>query len=549
MSSRFMKGALILSLSTVLARLLGLIYIVPFEALVGPGGLALYAYAYGPYSFFLMLSTLGIPVGIAKFIAKYNADGEYDTSRRIYQFGLLFMIILGIVSFLIMYFGAPIFANMVISRSENTYNTFEDVVSVIRVVSFAIIVIPPMSIMRGFFQGNQDMSPTAVSQVIEQLVRVILIVIGAYIVVRFIPHGNVQMAVRLSVFAAFIAGIAALIVLNRYWVKNRKKFNDLLSLSTIHEPRSMKKLFLELLSYALPFAILSIAATLFQLIDLVTFNRGMVQAGVDMKLSEQIMGIYSTSLSKIVMIPVSFAIAFGQPLVTELTEKMRIKDMKSVHQTLSTALVLTSFITVPAVIGMSLLSSPIYVLLFNRSLEINQIGGQIFGFGAFIGLFLAFNSITAAVIQGIGRHYQALIYLAIAAVIKLVGNIILIPIFQVNGAILSTLLAFGFCIILNYFEIRKTTGIQTRFIIKRHLSILSFTGVMSITVGFTIYILNLFLDYSTSRGIALIYVTIAGIVGVVVYFGLAFYFDLTKQLFGDRLSIKRIFKRIGRRKT
>jgi len=545
-----MKGAMILSLSMFLVRVLGLLYVIPFQALVGATGLALYGYAYIPYSLLVSLSGLGIPGGIAKFIAKYNADSEYDTARKMFRFGMGFMVLLGLISFVVMYSTAPFFARIVIS-GEDMYNTVEGVTTAIRMVSFAVIVVPPMSILRGFFQGNQDMGPTAVSQLVEQVVRILLIVVGSFVVIQLLPGGTTQMAVNVSVFAAFVASIGALIVLYRHWVRRKKAFDALLPLTKAHPERNILALFKELLSYALPFAVLSLIVTWFQLVDLVTFNSAMLRAGVEPYLTEEIFGLYGTALLKIVMIPVSFAIAFGQPLMPILTEKIQTKDFRSFHQTMTTAITLTMFVTIPAVIGISMLSNPIFVMLFNQesSSELNQIGGMMFGFGAFLGVFMALNIILNAIMQGIGRQYKALIFLGIGIVVKVIGNLILIPIWQVNGAILSTIFAYSICIFLQYVEIRKTTGIETRNIFKRQIAIVIFAVLMAGSVWLTSWILGNFFDYTTSRSDAVFYVFIAGIVGFVVYVGLAIYFDVTKQLFGSKFSFDRIKGRIvGKRK-
>jgi len=547
MSNRFIKGAMILSLSMFLTRILGLLYVIPFQWLVGPQGLALYAYAYVPYSLLVTLSTLGIPLGIAKFISKYNTDGEYDTSRKIFRYGMLFMIILGFIGFLIMWFGAPWLARRALS-GEDLYNTLDDVELAIKMVSFAVLVVPPMSIMRGFFQGNQDMAPTAMSQFIEQLVRVTLVIVAAFVVVRLFPNGTTQLAVQISVFAAFIAGVSSLAVLYRYWLNKKQDFDALLEDSTQHQERSVPKLFKELLVYALPFAFLSLISMWFQMIDTMTFNAGMIEAGVEQRMAESLFGVYTIGLLKMVTIPVSFAIAFGQPLVPEVTERMRLHDAKGVRQTLTSALLLTSFVTIPAVIGMSLLSNPLYIMLFNNA-ELNEVGGAMFATGVFIGIFMALNSIMLTILQGIGSRAKSLIFLLIASGIKYLGNIFLIPLFEVQGAIMATIIAYIFCMVMNYFEIRKRTGIETRIILKRHLSIFLFTGLMVVSVWLTTRILNLFLDYTASRLQAGIYVVIAGIVGILVYIGLAIYFDLAKSLFGDKLSYDRFRARFRRGKT
>ena len=543
-----MKGAMVLSLSMFLTRLLGLLYLAPFQQMVGLGGLALYGYAYVPYTLLVTLSTLGIPIGMAKFIAKYNADSEYDTSRKIFRVGMLIMILVGILGFLIMYFGAPLMANWVLA-GRDLHNSIEDVTTAIRMVSFAVIVVPPMSIFRGFFQGNQDMNPTAISQLVEQLVRILLILIASFIVINIL-RGSTQTAVNVSVFAAFIAGVSSLIVLYYYWKKEKPTFDALLTMTKPHPKRRTKALFKELLSYALPFAIISLSPTWFQMIDTLTFNAGMLRAGVDEQMAEYLFGIFGTALLKIIMIPVSFSIAFSQPLVPEITEKMRIRDFRSVQKTLSTAILLTSFVTIPAVIGMSMLSNPIFVLLFNtHDVQMNAIGGAVFSVGAYIALVLGLNGIFSATIQGVNRQFKALLFLLGAGIIKLVGNLILIPQFQAYGAILATILAYVFCMVMNYLEIRKTTGIKTRLILKRHFSIFLLTGIMALVVWGTMSLLNLFFDYTESTLQAAIYVAIAGIVGAIVYAGLAIYFDLAKSLFGDKLSYNRIRARLRRGKT
>ena len=536
MSNRFMKGAMVLSLSMFVTRLLGLLYVIPFQRLVGPGGLALYAYAYVPYSLLVTLSTLGIPLGIAKFISKYNADGEYDTSRKIFRVGMLIMILVGIIGFLMMWGGAPLIADWAMAGREDLYNTRADAVRAIRMVSFAVIIVPPMSIFRGFFQGNQDMTPTAVSQLIEQLVRIVLIIAFSFVVVR-VFNGTAQTAVKVSVFVAFVAGVSSMFVLYAYWRKKKHGFDALLTLTRPHPRRSTKMLFKELLSYALPFAILSLSATWFQMIDTMTFNAGMLRAGVDPELAESLFGIFITALLKVVMIPVSFSIAFGQPLIPEITEKIRLRDEEGVHRTLTSAIMLTSFITIPAVVGMSLLSNPIFVLLFDSGqVEMNAQGGAMFGTGAFIALLMGLNSIISAIIQGVDRQFKSLVFLLIATFIKLIGNLLFIPMFEFHGAVFSTMLAYAFCLLMNYLEIRKATGIETRMILKRHISIFIFTGLMAATVWLITKVLDLFLDYTSSSAVAALYVVIAGLAGALVYVGLALYFDLAKMLFGDRLS-------------
>ena len=533
-NKRFLKGALFLSISMFATKLLGALYVIPFQRLVGEKGMALYNYAYIPYALFISLSTLGIPVGISKFIAKYNAEGAYDTSRKIFKLSLVFMGILGVIGFLALYLLAPWFARLVLGENGGTINTVEDITMAIRMISFALLIIPPMAIFRGFFQGNQDMIPTSVSQFIEQVVRIIFILIGSYYIVR-IRNGSQTNAVAFSVFAAFFAGVAALAVLTYYWFKNKRKYDSLLNEVVPHQKHDVLRLFPELISYAIPFAILGLATNLFQLVDLMTFNYFMMASGVSESLSQGTLGVYSASLFKILMIPVSFAIAFGQPLIPELTQHVINGNRRGVQRILITAIQLTCFITVPAVIGISLLSNPIfYIFVSSDSPQINAIGGQIFGLGAFIGFFMAMYSITTAILQGINEQRKAIKYLGIGILIKLIGNVTLIYLFQVNGAIISTMLAYAFCISMNLMLIKKKTGFKLKMLFRRITPILVFGGIMAIVVFSITRLLNHFLVYEGSAIISTLYVGIAGVVGALVYFGLGWYFDLFES-FGVRL--------------
>ena len=547
MGNRFLKGAMILSLSMFATRLLGVLYVIPFQQMVGETGMALYSQAYTIYGTFISLSTLGIPVGIAKFISRCNSKGDYATSRRMFRFGLVFMAILGVVGFLTLFLIAPFYAEIVLGRTslEDQYHTAAQITTAIRAVSFALIVIPPMAIFRGYFQGHQDMVPTSVSQFIEQLARVTFIIIGTFLIIRVFGMST-EAAVSFSVFAALLSGITAFIVLWYYWLKNKRKYDRLLKSSIqTDEAGNIAHLFAELVSYAIPFAILGMATNAFQIIDNTTFVHTLSLYGFTAREAWQANGIFTGSMFKLLMIPVSFAIAFGQPLVPELTHHLTAGNMRDVRKVLVQAIQLTFFITFPAVIGLSLLSHPVYVLVFGRGIEeINYLGGEIFRTGAFIGLFMALYSILTAVLQGIGAQFYGIGLLAAALVVKYVGNIFLIPRIGVNGATYATIIAYSFCIIGSLLVIKKRTAFKFGFMIRQLMPTIIFSAIMAAVVLIGRFSLELIIPFQEdSRIHALLYLGVLGTLGILVYFGLALYFDVVKALFGFQPSLKRLLKR------
>lgn len=150
--SKIIRGTMLLTGASFLSKFLGMIYVIPFNVLVGAVGGALYGYAYTPYSIFLSISTVGIPSAVSKFISKYNSLGDYETGMRMFRLASLLMLGTGLFAFLMLYFSADWIAGFQI-KGEDTPITADDVAFVTRMVSIALIIIPSMSILRGFFKG------------------------------------------------------------------------------------------------------------------------------------------------------------------------------------------------------------------------------------------------------------------------------------------------------------------------------------------------------------------------------------------------------------
>lgn len=481
MNQSFFKGALILSISMFATKLLGIVYLVPFKALVGEEGMSLYGYAYTFYGLFISLSTLGIPVGLAKFISKYQAKGEYDVARKVFRLSLIGMSFFGVAGYLTMYFIAPSYVDHILMNELELIGQANDIVSVIRIVGVALLVIPVMALFRGFFQGNRTMTPTSVSQFIEQLIRVIVILVGSYAVVR-IFNGTYQQAVSLSVFAAFISGLVSFLYLIYYWVKHKKDYDLLLKETKPHPDYSSKRLILELIQCSIPFALLGLATNLFQNIDTWKFHHLLTEAHVPFELQKTYYGMYIMELAKIVMIPVSFAMAFSQPLVPELTQAFQKKDFEGMRQTIYLAFRLTLFITIPAVIGMSLLSKPLFISFYQSSSEINEMGGSLFRVGCWLGLCFSLYSIISAILQGLNLQNKGILYLGLALVMKYFANQWLVPFFGVNGFVYSTFVAYALWVGLSLVTIKKVSSVSFRQLIKEAIPIVVIGGVMALVV-------------------------------------------------------------------
>lgn len=528
MSSKLLRGTFILTLGTFISKFLGLFYVIPFFAIVGKEGTLLYQYSYVPYTIFISIATAGVPLAVSKFISKYNALEEYAVGRKLFKSGLLIMLISGIVSFLLLYFLAPLIAETI--RNDKGLRSPDEIVTVIRAVSFALIIIPFMSLIRGFFQGHQSMGPSAVSQVVEQFVRIVFLLAGAFIVLNVLK-GSMVTAVSVATFAAFIGGIGSLAVLFWYWYKRKPYLNDLLKQDKGTMDISLREMYKEILIYSIPFILVGIANPVFQFIDLLTFNRAMVSIGIPEKVSEDALSILNYQTHKLVIIPVSLATAFSLTLVPSVTKAFIEGGQLSLNKQLNQTFQVLMFLTLPAAVGLTILAEPIYTLFYVP----DMLGSEVLRFYAPVAILFSLYSVTAAILQGINEQRYTILSLLVGILIKLSLNIPLIKLMETQGAILATALGYGAAILINLYAIKTHSGYQFRFVFRRGLLIILFTLLMAIVAGLMYKIATLLLSPEEDFQ-AIIIVAICAAAGAGVYFYLSLKTKLIYFLFGSRVD-------------
>jgi O-antigen/teichoic acid export membrane protein len=537
-NSKLLQGTLILTLGTYIARVLGMIYVFPFESLVGNKGGALFQYGYGQYTIYLSIATAGVPLAVSKFVSKYNALGDYHTSMRMFKSGMKFTMIMGVTVFAALFFLSPVIAELMLG-GNSLDNSLDDVVMVIRMVSVAIIVVPTMSLIRGFFQGNGSMGPTAVSQVIEQIARVVFLLASSYIIIKML-NGRIATAVGFATFAAFIGALGGLAVLYWYWKKRKKHFDKLLEQSVEPANISTRDMFKELFSYAGPFVFVGLAIPLFQYVDQFMFNRAMVAAG-HKDTAETLFGITFGWVPKLVMIPVSIATAFGLTLVPTITDSYVNGKRRTLKNQIDQTYQTIMFLVLPAVIGMCVLAYPIYALMYSTS----DLGGQMLATYAPLALFFSFFTVNAAILQGINKQRYAVISLVLGLLVKIVFNFPLTYYLQATGSILATALGYFVAIAYTFYMIQKHAAYKFTLFVKRSILIILFVAIMALAVWLVQLGLSSFVSYKDGR-IAAGLISFAGVgIGGALYLGLAYKSRLLNIVFGDGFvnKITRRFKR------
>ncbi|MFC3901052.1 putative polysaccharide biosynthesis protein [Aliicoccus persicus] len=527
-SEKMLRGSWLLTVGAVSTQIMGMLYIIPFYSIMGgEENLALYGYAYTPYAIMLSFAIAGLPGAVSKFIAKYNALGMYKTSQKLYLSSFIVSFGLGIISFIILFFMAPILADIQTLYAGDAIWSTEDITRVIRVISFAIIIIPLFATWRGVFQGFESFGPTTASLVLEQLVRIIFLLAGTYIVIEVI-NGSIRTANEVAVFAAFIGGFAALFTLMFFWFKRKPHIDKMVASDDTGETLSYRVMYKEIISYSVPIILMGISISTLMLIDQLTHNNALEMANVPEKYHHEWFTILNLTTHKLVMIPTAFASAFGVSSIPFITKNYFLKQLDSVNVHIKTTLLSTLIFTIPAALGLLILSAPIYTAFY----EYNEFGNLVLLVYAPVAILFALFTVTCSIMQGINKQWYTMVYIVIMFAVKLLINIPLIMQFYTVGAVLGTMISLAVGITLNLLTIKYFSKFKSRTLLRPLTEMVVYSIVMVLVVEVIYFLLNRHLDITgTMDAIIMLVATIP--IAVVVYIVLIFKTGLADAVLGE----------------
>ena len=526
---QMVRGTAWLTASNFLSRLLGAFYIIPWYAWMGTHAEqanALFGMGYNIYAVFLLISTAGIPVAIAKQVSKYNALGQEETSYHLLRKILKLTSILGLIFAAIMYLGSPLLAAW--------SGGGEDLVRVMKSLSWALLIFPSMSVLRGFFQGFNNLKPYAMSQIAEQIIRVIWMLLTAYIIMN-IGSGDYVNAVVQSTFAAFIGMIASVLVLVVFlWREG--KWQAIFAGNTNDVTVDTQALILETIKEAVPFIITGAAIQLFQIVDQMSFINTMTSFTSYSNKDLQILYAFlSSNPNKITMILVSIATAIAGAGIPLLTENFVNKDKKAAAQLVVNNLQMLWMVLFPALVGAIILAEPIYTLFYGAP---SNTALWLF-VGALIQvIFLALYSLLAPMLQALFEPRKAILYFVYGLVVKIVLQIPLIYVFQAYGPLISTAIGLAVPIVLMYRRIHEVTGFNRQGLRRSILLMTLLALIMGVVVAIAAYGLHFAISPTTRLG-SVVYIALVGAIGVLVYGFLTLATHLLDKLIGTRAKTLR----------
>lgn len=461
--SRLLQGAFILGLAAIISKIIGAFQKIPLQNLGGDGVFGIYNTVYPLYMLIITLAAAGLPLAVSKFVAEQNALGRPDESRRIIRLSSLLLGGIGIIMALLMYAGAPLIADMIGNRH---------VVPSIRAASWALLFVPVMTGLRGYFQGLQQMVPTAVSQVVEQTIRVtVMIVLLLWLMRRDASLETIAAGAMMGSVAGGMVGLLTMLgymvrhrrkdreavteQLNSEWSSNsgevgsdrherqehrpvtpQKKTVSAINTALAERSRSNGEWIKTLLMYAIPVCLGSLAVPLMNLVDTFTVPRLLRGEGLDEVQSMVSFGIYNRGLP-LVQLVTMLATSLSVLFIPAMAEARLKGGPEAVRQQAGLALRWFWLIGLAASAGLAVLAEPI-----NRMLYGDAAGTEALRYMALTAAGSTVSIIAAALLQGLGAVRAPAFSMLAAAGVKALLNVMLVPALGISGAALAGAVAY-----------------------------------------------------------------------------------------------------------
>lgn len=533
-SKTFLKGALVLAAANLIVKVIGAVFKIPLYELIGKEGSGLFNVAYQIYTFMFIIATAGFPTAVSKMVAESTARGDEQDAKRVFETARLLLGIIGIVGSAILFAFSDSLAGLLGNR---------DAAQSIRMISPAVFFVSLVSAYRGYFQGRQNMYPTAASEVIEAAAKLGIGIAGAIFFINMTVNPSLGTQVSIAtreifsadvktkfaasgaIFGVTVGTMLSLLLMMIIYIgmKNKMRPSDLVI------NRSRKTIMKELVLIAIPITIGASVSSLTSLVDLATImNRLVVNPkvfdsyaflfaegtefarnaaaegwnGVTLleKQANSLYGMYTGQAQTMFNLPLTIVVGLSMSIVPAISTAVAAKCSDEAKVTTGSALRITSLFAMPCAIGLSVLAKPILGLLYSDA-DAYMLLQKL----AIAVIFVAMVSVSNAVLQAYGKVYYPVVNMLIGGVVKVAMNYTFIPIWGIDGAPIATIVCYATIAVLNIFCIVKQLKINIS-IADTFVKPLAAAAVMGVAIipAYNIFAAHLLSDkFATIAAIAL----------------------------------------------
>lgn len=442
MINRFLQGTLILTIAGFVVKAIGSINWILLSRVLTGEGIGIYQMAFPIYLLALQVSSAGIPIAISIITAEKIAKYDYIGAKKVFSLSFNLLFVTGLLCSILVY----ALSNWLI---EVNYITDSRAYYAMVALAPAVFFVTLISCYRGYLQGWQLMTPTAISQIVEQLLRVVVMLVAAYLL---LPYGLAAAAGGASLGAG-VGAIGALFVLMYYYYKLPKAPTD--GVQPEGPGESSKSIITRLIKLAIPISLASMMLPLVANLDLFIVPRRLEVAGFSIHESTELFGYLTGMAVPLINLATIITAAIATSIVPAVSNALSLGDEKGVYYRTAGSMRLTFVATIPFTVMLFILAEPVVTTIYNapRAAEATKILSLAI-------FFLGMHQVTTGILQGLGKPRIPVINMGIAAIMKVILNWTLtaIPTLGIAGASYATVVDIGFAGLLNLIWIRQYTG-------------------------------------------------------------------------------------------
>lgn len=458
-SNSLVKNASVLMIASIISRVIGLLYRRPLGSILGSVGLGYYGYASNLYSILLLISSYSIPMATSKIISEMLAKKEYRGAHKVFRGAMLYAVIVGGITALICFFGGAILL------PQNQQNALP----ALRALAPTIFLSAILGVLRGYFQAHRTMTPTSISQILEQIMNAIVSILAAWILIRNLaPEGGTRAAIYGAMGGTIGTGagvLVGLLFMTFVYMLNRGYFRRKIA----HDRRSTEQSYQEILKMLVlmitPIIFTSFIYNCSAYADSYLYSAIQGFNGMSADSISAAYGEYSNYYVPLVSIPLAMASASTSAMMPEVSGKYAIGQLDELNRQVNQTLRLTMFICIPCMIGLTVLAKPIMGVLFPSASELAE---KLLFAGSVFVVTDSFSIVTGGVLQAIGKQHVALVNAGISLAVNLASLAVMLfarPGLDIYAVMLSNIIFSLVCCFLNILSMKK--HLRTRHEIRK----------------------------------------------------------------------------------
>lgn len=530
-------GALTSSFGVFVSKALGLLYFSPLSALAGESNMTFYSITYTYYDLLLKISSAGIPFAIAALVARYTAKDDYKMVLLVKKLGTSIALALSFVVAIVFFLISPALAA---NSMGGSYASGEDVANLLvlfRILLLAVILVPYLSALRGYYQGLKRLDLYASSQALEQFVRVFCILAFGYLAVRIFKFNSI-FAIFVAILAAGIAALMTIIFL-KFMARNDDAYVLTMAKKQEEVQVDIKELIKEIFFLGIPYLTISFLGSLAPLINTTFYLPLATSLGVDYEIAKLSLGILQANCAKLAAIPMVLTLGFSSGLVPYLVESLEKKNYDLLSKQMTQVIEALFYILIPVIFIFTFFAKDIYFIMYgNRNLEL---GASLFMWNNLMVFTDTIAPILSSMMITLKMRKQTIITLIVGFVVKCLSFYPFVMMFDAYGLVLSTALSSAVVIVIYLYVLDTLYNIRFMRLIKKAGQMMIASTVM-IVPPLLIHQLTGFAY--TSRILDIIIMSLLGLMMVIIYYLATVFFKLPQKIFGIKeLSVKSLLRR------